>query len=58
MNLSHWRINMLFANEYDDKNGHLFVFSFLFSYFITEMTYVEWEIRRGPGDDEYSPKGL
>ena len=22
------------------------------------MTYVEWEIGRGPGDDEYSLKGL
>ena len=39
-NLLLWRIIMLLANEFDDYNSHLIVFSGLFSYFITEVTYL------------------
>ena len=57
-NLSLWKINMLFANEYDDYNSHSLGFSGLFSNFITETTYLEWEIGKCSGDEEYSLKGL
>ena len=49
---------MLFANEYHNYDSHIFAFSDWFSYFITEKTYVEWEIGRSPGDEESSLKGL
>ena len=50
---------MLFAIEFDDYNSHLFVFfSGLFPSFLTEVTYLEWEIGRCNRDDESPLKGL
>ena len=57
-NLSLWRNNRLFPNEYDDYDSHLIVFSDLLLYFITEVTYLEWEIGSCNGDEESSMKGL
>ena len=49
---------MLFAKEYDDYHSHLFVLSGLISSFITDMTYLEWETGRYPGDEECILKGF
>ena len=57
-NCSPWRINMLFAKEYDNHYSHLFGLSVLFSYFITEVTYLDWEKGRCPGDKESSLQNL
>ena len=37
--------------------AHYFIFG-LFSYSITEVTYLEWEIGRCPRDEESPLKGL
>ena len=57
-NCSPWRINMLFANKYDNHYSHLFGLSGLFSYFITEVSYLEWGKGKRPGDKESSLQGL